>query len=110
MKPQADPSRRDTLILSWQATDKNLTTTPITLEWSAQPGPDAQWNVIGAPELENTGHYEWQPTPDVPPNVFLRMTVRDTAGNKSVAQTATPELIDLSVPEVSNIGLGVVVK
>ncbi len=34
------------------------------------------------------------------------MTVRDTAGNRAVAQSQRPVLIDLSVPEVSNIGLG----
>ena len=78
---------------------------PVTLEWSAQSGPDAQWKLIGPGELPNTGRYAWQPTPDVPPNVYLRLTVRDTAGNKAVAQTADAQLIDLSVPEVSNIGL-----
>ena len=104
-RPQADPTRRDTLVLVWEAADKNLAANPVTLEWSAQPGPDAQWNLIGPGELPNTGRYGWQPTPDVPPNVYLRLTVRDTAGNKAVAQTADPQLIDLSVPEVTNIGL-----
>ncbi len=104
-RPQADPTRRDTLVLVWEAADKNLAANPVTLEWAAQPGPDAQWNLIGPGELPNTGRYGWQPTPDVPPNVYLRLTVRDTAGNKAVAQTADPQLIDLSVPEVTNIGL-----
>jgi hypothetical protein len=102
---EANPSRPDTLTLWFQAKDKHLTATPVTLEWSARLGPDAQWNPIGAPELENSGHYDWQPGPDVPPNVYLRMTVRDTAGNRAVAQSPRPVLIDLSVPEVTNISL-----
>ena len=105
-RPQADPTRRDTLVLVWEATDKNLAANPVTLEWAAQPGPDAQWTPIGPGELPNTGRYAWQPTPDVPPNVYLRLTVRDTAGNRAVAQTNDPVLIDLSIPEVTNIGLG----
>ena len=104
-RPQADPTRRDTLVLVWEAADKNLAANPVTLEWAAQSGPDAQWKLIGPGELPNTGRYAWQPTPDVPPNVYLRLTVRDTAGNKAVAQTADAQLIDLSVPEVTNIGL-----
>ena len=106
VKVEANPSRPDTLTLIWLAEDKHLTGTPVTLEWSAQAGPDAQWNPIGPPELENTGRYEWQPGPEVPPNVYLRMTVRDTAGNRTVAQSKQPVLIDLSVPEVTNINLG----
>ena len=106
IKPKADPTQPDTLILMWEATDKHLTSNPITLEWSAQAGPDGPWNVIGAAELPNTGQMHWKPPANVPPSVYLRLTVRDTAGNKAVAQTPKPELIDLSVPEVSNIGLG----
>ncbi len=103
---KADLTQTDTLILAWKATDKHLANNPITLEWSAQPGPDGPWNFIGAAELPNTGRYTWRPGPNVPPKVYLRLTVRDTAGNKAVAQTPDPQLIDLSVPEVSNIGLG----
>ncbi|HVS37555.1 MAG TPA: hypothetical protein VMS17_18475 [Gemmataceae bacterium] len=102
---EANPTRPDTLTLIWVAEDKHLTATPVTLEWSASAGPDAQWNPIGPPELENKGRYDWQPGPEVPPNVYLRMTVRDTAGNRAVAQSKGPQLIDLNVPEVTNIGL-----
>ena len=106
LMPQADPTRRDTLVLMWDATDKNLTSKPITLEWCDQPGPDAQWKPIGPAELANNGRFDWQPPAEIPPNVYLRLTVRDTAGNKAVAQTPKPVLIDLIVPEVSNLGLG----
>ncbi len=106
LRPQADPARRDTLVLMWEAVDKNLTSKPITLEWCDHPGPDAQWHFIGPEELPNTNRFDWQPPADIPPNVYLRLTVRDTAGNKAIAQTPKPVLIDLIVPEVSNLGLG----
>jgi hypothetical protein len=97
--PVADPNKRDALILRWKATDKNLANNPITLEWAPQKiGP---WSVIGAAELPNTGQYSWQVPNEVPPTVYLRLTVRDAAGNTGVAQTPEPVLVDLAVPEVT---------
>jgi hypothetical protein len=95
--PHPDDKRRGAMLMSWEATDKNLTANPITLEWSPQrTGP---WCFVGAAELPNTGKYSWQVPPDVPPAVFLRLTVRDAAGNNAVAQTQEPVLIDRSIPE-----------
>jgi hypothetical protein len=42
---------------------------------------------------------------DTPPKVYLRLSVRDTAGNVAVAQTPQPVLIDLTEPEVGNVRL-----
>lgn len=99
-----DPARRDALILTWKAGDKNLTGTPITLEWSAaKAGP---WNPIGGAELPNTGQHTWVVTPDVPPNVFLRLSARDLAGNTAVAVTDKPVLVDLTIPEVNILRKG----
>jgi hypothetical protein len=95
--PEPDGSRSDALNMRWEATDKNLAANPITLEWAPQrTGP---WYFIGAAELPNTGKYSWQVPADVPPSVFLRLTVRDAAGNTAVAQTQEPVLVDLTVPE-----------
>ena len=43
----------------------------------------------------------------VPPQVFLRLTVRDLAGNVAVRQTKDPMLIDLTEPDVTNVGVSV---
>lgn len=102
--PQADPMRRDTLLLTWKAADRNLAGNPITLEWAERR--DGPWNPIGASELPNTGRHSWAVPPNVPASVFLRLTVRDTAGNTAVAQTNEPILVDLTVPEVGVITLG----
>ena len=101
--PQPDPARHDGLVLIWKAEDRNLAANPITLEWAAQR--DGRWELIGEPHLPNTGRYTWQVPDSIPPKVYLRLTVRDTAGNSAVAQTPEPILIDLTVPEITNVGL-----
>lgn len=101
--PQADPARRDTLLLSWKASDRNLSPEPITLEWAERR--DGPWQPIGGSQLPNTGRHSWQVPANAPPSVFLKLSVRDTAGNIAVAQTSEPILVDLTVPEVSAISL-----
>jgi hypothetical protein len=95
--PQPDPAHRDTLLLTWKATDKNLTNNSVTIEWAERK--EGQWNVIGTEKMSNTGQFSWQVPANVPPSVYLRLAVRDTAGNEAVAQTQEPVLVDLSVPE-----------
>jgi hypothetical protein len=102
--PQPDPNQHDVLVLTWKASDHNLTATPISLEWAEHK--DGPWFYIGDPELPNTGTFPWQVPSKAPPKVYLKLTVRDKAGNQAVAQTNEPILVDLSVPEVSFIGLG----
>lgn len=103
-QPAPDPGRRDTLLLTWKAQDRNLAANPISLEWAERK--DGPWNYIGSPELPNTGKHSWPVPPNAPASVYLRLTVRDTAGNTAVAQTSDPVLVDLTVPEVSVISLG----
>jgi hypothetical protein len=105
-QPIPDPQRRDTLLLSWSATDRNPIA--VKLEWAIDPnGP---WQPIGEPELPHQGQHgkhAWQlPPTGMPPQVYLRLTVRDTAGNEAVAQTPTPVLIDLTEPEVRILSVG----
>jgi hypothetical protein len=115
-RPQPDPSHPNALILSWMATDRNLTPNPVTLEWAERrEGP---WQPVSTEPLPNnlpapagtteqpqgpTGTFSWQLPDRMPSKVYLRLTVRDTAGNVSVAQTPEPVLIDLTVPEVGNV-------
>jgi hypothetical protein len=42
---------------------------------------------------------------NVPPAVFLKLTVKDQAGNIAVAQTQDALLVDLNIPEFQVIGL-----
>jgi hypothetical protein len=101
------PVHRNTLLLSWEAHDNNLAPNPITLEWAESRG--GQWQTI-ARDLPNLpSSYKWDlPTGAgaLPPRVYLRLTVRDVAGNVCVAETREPQLIDLSEPVVDTIQLG----
>jgi hypothetical protein len=105
VKAEPDPTRHDMLILTWKAEDKNLTERPISLEWAARS--DGPWNYIGQPELPNTGSFAWQVPPDAAAasSVFLRLTVRDGAGNVAVAQSDHAVPIDLSIPEIAGVSV-----
>ena len=56
--------------------------------------------------MPNTGYYAWHVPAKCRIRVFLRLTVRDLAGNVSVAETDEPILVDMSEPEVTSIHLG----
>lgn len=95
-------TKRDAIRLVWTATDKNLAENPITLEWAERiEGP---WQVIGNRELPNRGNFSWVLPTEVPANVYLRLTVRDKAGNNAIALTREPQLVDLREPEFRLIG------
>lgn len=99
--PRPEPGKSNALVLTWTASDKNLDVNPITLEWSADPRPTGAWNLIGTGKLANSGRCTWEVPPGgvVPPHVYLRLTVRDAAGNVSQAITREPIVVDLHKPE-----------
>jgi hypothetical protein len=102
--PSAEPGRRDALALTWTARDPNhtsLAANPITLQWAEHKG---EWRTI-AVNLPNTGRYIWQLPPNLPERVYLRLIARDAAGNEGIAETAEPQLVDLSEPEGTIVGI-----
>jgi hypothetical protein len=81
------------VIIRWSAQDENLAPRPIGLFFSASvEGP---WATI-ATDIDNTGEYAWRLGRDAPPQVFVRMEVRDLAGNVEVCQS--PTAINLNLP------------
>jgi len=85
------------LIISWQADDRMLSARPVSLSFSqSRAGP---WRPI-ADELENGGRYAWPIDDRTPPRFYLRLEVRDEAGNVGVHETAEPVEIDRSRPTV----------
>jgi hypothetical protein len=81
------------LIIRWSAQDENLAPRPIALFYSAAAkGP---WSTI-ATDIDNSGEYAWRLGREAPPRAFLRLEVRDNAGNVDVQQS--PTAIDLSLP------------
>jgi hypothetical protein len=66
------------LVISYQCQDEMLVDRPIALSYSERvEGP---WSLI-ATGLENTGRYAWRPDPNIPQQIYLRVTAVDKAGN-----------------------------
>ena len=86
---------RNKVLLRWTASDANLAAAPVLLEYAPQPaGP---WQKIGDWQA-NTGRFIWALGAGLPGKVYLRLTVKDEAGN--VTQVPAPEalLIDFVRP------------
>jgi hypothetical protein len=108
LPPQTDAQRRDAIVLTWEARDNNeLPANPVTLEWAERP--DGVWKPI-ATDLSNGGRYSWRLNETIPYRVYLRLLVKDMAGNVAVDETPEPVLIDLSEPEGHLIGVKAVGK
>lgn len=84
------------LVITWDAGDDALDVRPITLSFSeAARGP---WTPI-ASGLENTGSYTWHIEGKVPALVYLRLEIRDEAGNVTTIDRPEPVSLDRSRPE-----------
>jgi hypothetical protein len=75
------------LDIRWQADDTNLGSRPITLSISDRP--DSKFTPIAA-GLPNTGQYFWEYDPRSPRQIYLRLEVRDDAGNIAIDQLTEP--------------------
>ena len=101
-RPEPYKGRRDAIVLTWQASDdRNLATSPITLQWAERP--DGEWKTI-ATDLTNSGRHVWTVGPNMV-RVYLRVVARDMAGNQGFDETADPILVDLTEPEAKIVGI-----
>jgi hypothetical protein len=92
---QGVDSEAQSLIISWQADDKSLAARPISLLF--RQDPKGSWISI-ASGLENTGRYAWPIDSRTPSQLYLRLEVRDEAGNIGIHELAEPVSIDQSRP------------
>jgi hypothetical protein len=84
------------LVIYWEAADEALDPRPVTLLFSeSASGP---WTPL-ASGLENTGNYQWSLDSRVPPRVFLRIEVRDEAGNTGSHVLADAVTLDRNRPQ-----------
>jgi hypothetical protein len=79
------------LVIQWQASDANLALRPVRLSYS--PQPNGPWTTI-EDGIRNEGQYLWKPALDTPELIYLRLEVRDEAGNVTVDQPNHP--VDIS--------------
>ncbi|MEX2174712.1 MAG: hypothetical protein WD872_10145 [Pirellulaceae bacterium] len=75
------------LDIRWEAADPNLTDRPVTLAIGDRP--DGPFNSIAA-GLPNSGQYFWEFDPRSPRQIYLRLEVRDQAGNVAIDQLTEP--------------------
>jgi hypothetical protein len=89
--------------IAWTSKDRNLGTGPAELFYAmSRQGP---WLPI-AKGLRGDGVHRWAPPADIGAHVFLRLTVRDLAGNTTITETTQPvSLDDLSRPRARIAGI-----
>ncbi len=82
------------LVICWEATDEKLAARSVLLQFGGTPrGP---WSTI-ASGLDNTGSHEWPLDGQPAGRVYLRLEVRDRAGNIGSFQTPEPVLLSPAV-------------
>lgn len=75
------------LTVRWEATDLRLARRPVSLSYATSPsGP---WTTL-AGNLDNEGAYRAPSNQPLPERLFLRLEVRDEAGNVQTSHTTEP--------------------
>jgi len=90
------------LDITWQAGDPNLSSRPITL--SIGDRPDGRFSPI-ATAIPNTGHFLWEYDPRSPRQIYLRLEVRDDAGNVGIDQLTEPIKVEGLEPKAQIRGI-----
>jgi hypothetical protein len=76
-----------TLELHWEAHDESLMDRPILFLYG--DNPNGPWRKVADP-LPNTGRYDWTVDDRAPAKIYLRLEVRDKAGNLTEETLPTP--------------------
>ncbi len=88
----------DKLFISWEASDNRaLADKPISLSFSESAG--GPWTSIVA-DAANAGQYAWPLHARLPQRVYLRLEIRDAAGNIGVFEMPQPVALELCSPSV----------
>ena len=85
----------DQLTIDWQANEEHPADQPIDLYYSNHP--DGPWAPI-ATSLDDSGRYAWRLLRHVPERLYVRLEMRDAAGNVGTATTPQPVSIHLPKP------------
>lgn len=83
------------LDIRWEASDKHLLPRPITLSMAERP--EGPFTPIAA-GLPNTGQYFWEFDPRSPRQIYLRIEVRDSAGNMAIESLREPISVEGLTP------------
>ena len=79
----------------WRIADEHLASKPVAVYYSpTRAGP---WEPLSGWQ-DDQGSFEWTVAPGSPPQFYVRVMVRDVAGNTAKAESSQPILVDLSRP------------
>jgi hypothetical protein len=90
-------SAQGEIAITWEASDALLAKQPVSLAYSERP--DGPWTTIAA-GLENTGRYAWRYDSQTPERLYLRLEVRDEAGNIGMSESIEPLSLERTNPAV----------
>ncbi|MCI0641762.1 MAG: hypothetical protein L0Y72_11035 [Gemmataceae bacterium] len=100
---ELDPvSKTSTVDIRWKVSERNLGSDCVTLSYASQRG--GPWQML-ATRLKNDGLYTWTLPRDLPQQVFVRLEVRDLAGNIARSETTNPLTIDFTEPDLTVINV-----
>jgi len=85
------------LVVRWQAADQMLADRPVSI--SVSENPSGPWTAI-ATGLENSGRYLWAVDGRAPGAIYVRLEVRDEAGNVAACETTESVAGDWARPSV----------
>jgi len=92
---QGPGSMHSEVVINWTATDRELAEHPIALYYAPQQtGP---WELIQG-WTSNTGQFVWNVPSTVDKKLYVRLEVRDEAGNVTRVDGSQPFMIDRSKP------------
>ncbi|MBO0699574.1 MAG: hypothetical protein J2P46_14355, partial [Zavarzinella sp.] len=92
-----------TMVLTWEASDKNLLSNAISLYYAARP--EGPWELI-VHAYKNTGVYRWDLPTGLAGPVYLRLEAADKAGNVGRYELPTPVALETGKQRVKVIGVG----
>ncbi|MBX9788357.1 MAG: hypothetical protein K2Y37_05535 [Pirellulales bacterium] len=93
---QGEGDRAGEVFIRWEASDARLAERGIRLAFSERV--DGPWTTF-ASGLPNTGQYVWRVDRRVPDRVYLRLEIRDEAGNVQAVDSRDPLALDRVRPQ-----------
>ncbi len=99
--PEAIQDASDRIKIRWQSTDKNPSAEGVKLDYSVD---GETWIAIHPTPLSGNS-FDWTLPKGIAPEVFIKITAKDAAGNVAVATSASKTAVDLVIPEGKITGI-----
>jgi hypothetical protein len=93
---EGEGAQAGTLLVDWKADDPFLAPDAVTLLYSEHAGGPFIRIAAG---LENSGHYAWEPDGALPELIYLRLEVRDEAGNVTTVDAPKAVSVQRTQPQ-----------